>query len=326
MASYSYLFGPVPSRRLGRSLGIDLVPFKTCSLNCLFCQLGESPATTLTRAEYIPLDDVLKEIDIWLRDDGQADILTLSGSGEPTLHNRFGQVLQHIKAVSSLPTALLTNGTLLDRAEVRDAAACADIVKATLSSWDQSSFQRIHRPHNDLSFQNVVNGQRTFAEGFSGRLLVEVFLLPGINDSLEQVRRIAALVQDLQPYRVQLNTAVRPPADDSVRPVPLERLRELATVFEPAAEIIASFRTAEHETESLDPERLLNLLHRRPCTVEDMSAVFNVSPQQIAEPLQSLIQSGQVVPLPEDHYGASPLSTGSVHTPPNKGPEQGDSP
>jgi len=119
---YNYLFGPVPSRRFGRSLGIDLTPYKTCSLDCVFCQLGRTKEKTITRKEYVPIDAVMAELEEWLKTDGQADYITLSGSGEPTLHFRFGEILEFIRTNSAIPAVLLTNGTLLDHAQVRDAA------------------------------------------------------------------------------------------------------------------------------------------------------------------------------------------------------------
>ena len=148
---YRYLFGPVPSRRFGRSLGIDLTPHKTCSLDCVFCQLGRTPKKTLERKVYVSTTDVIDEIDVWMQTDGNADYLTLSGSGEPTLHAEFGRILAHLRN-QPIPSVLLTNGTLLNLPEVRDAAALAGVVKVSLSAWDQKSFEWVNRPHPQLEF------------------------------------------------------------------------------------------------------------------------------------------------------------------------------
>ena len=304
MAQNSHLFGPIPSRRLGRSLGIDLTPCKTCSLNCIFCQLGSSPNTTLRREEYVPLKAVLAEIDTWLSRDGHADVLTLSGCGEPTLHSRFGEVLAHIKASCSLPTALLTNGTLLERPDVRSAAALADTVKMTLSAWDEKSFVRIHRPHPELHFDGLLAGERAFAAEYGGTLLLEVFLLPGVNDSWEAVRRIARLAETLQPTRVQLNTAIRPPADRTIKPVPLHRLQELAQAFEPKAEIIAGSSASSSDSGAVGQEDLLSLLTRRPCTLEDICRAFGESETTISELVQSLLASGRIRRVSDAYYQA----------------------
>ena len=156
---YKTIFGPVPSRRFGLSLGVDLVPFKTCSLNCVFCQLGRTTNKTVTRKEYVPLKMVLTELEAWLKTDGHADYITLSGSGEPTLHSQFGKVLEFIRANSEIPAVLLTNGTMLYLPEVKEAAIHADVVKVSLSVWNQDSFGWVNRPHPELNFKQIVKGQ-----------------------------------------------------------------------------------------------------------------------------------------------------------------------
>ena len=152
MTTYRHVFGPVPSRRFGRSLGVDLTPLKTCSFNCVFCQLGPTPRTTLERREYVPVQSVKNEILRWRDAGGTADYATLSGSGEPTLHSGFGEVLRFLKAELPCSAVLLTNGSLLHLPEVRAAAAEADVAKLSLSAWDDDSFRQINRPHPDLDF------------------------------------------------------------------------------------------------------------------------------------------------------------------------------
>jgi wyosine [tRNA(Phe)-imidazoG37] synthetase (radical SAM superfamily) len=156
MQRYRYLFGPVPSRRLGRSLGVDLTPRKTCTFDCVFCQLGRTTHKTMTRKEYVPVHAVLAELGAWIKENGKADYVTLSGSGEPTLHSDFGEVLQFIRSRSSIPAVLLTNGTLLHLPEVQEAASYAHVVKVSLSAWDQASFGWVNRPHPELSFSRVI--------------------------------------------------------------------------------------------------------------------------------------------------------------------------
>ena len=156
MEDKKHLFGPVPSRRFGRSLGVDLTPYKTCSLDCVFCQLGRTTNKTVTREEYVATDAVIAELDEWLKRDGHADYITLAGSGEPTLHSRFGEILEYIRKKSIIPAVLLTNGTMLQFQEVRDAAACANIVKISLSAWDQASYGWVNRPHQQLRFDQLI--------------------------------------------------------------------------------------------------------------------------------------------------------------------------
>ena len=208
---YNYLFGPVPSRRFGRSLGVDLTPYKTCSLDCIFCQLGRTTEKTVERKEYVPTDIVLSELKDWLNKDGEADYITLSGSGEPTLHSRFGEVLEFIRSNSKIPAVLLSNGTMLNLPEVRDAAACANVVKCSLSAWNQVSCEWVNRPHPQLRFDHLIKGQKDFRAQFKGQLWIEVFLIAGTNSTPTNVRKIADLAKGIGPDRIHLNTAVRPP-------------------------------------------------------------------------------------------------------------------
>ena len=186
---YAYLFGPVPSRRLGLSLGIDLTPGKACSLDCLYCQVGKTRVHTLQPDEYVPTQAVCAELDHWLAAGGQADHITLAGSGEPTLHTGFGEVLRHVKERSTIPSVLLSNGTLFFLPDIRQKAAQASVVKMTLSAWNDASFRRIQRPPEGLSFLQVHKGQISFRREFKGTLWLEVFLVQGMNTSPEQIEQ-----------------------------------------------------------------------------------------------------------------------------------------
>ncbi len=277
MTEYKYLFGPVPSRRFGRSLGVDLTPYKTCTYNCIFCQLGSTTDLTVSRQELTPMDEVLEELRNWLHNNGQADYITLSGSGEPTLHSRFGEIFDLVKRESSIPTLLLTNGSLLYLPEVRDMASKADVVKISLSAWDNQSLQTINRPHPEINFSDLVYGESTFRLEFKGYLFMEVFILEGINDSLEEVKKISSVAKGIGPDKIQLNTAIRPPTETWAQPVDQDRLQYLATFFEPPGEIIAEFSMDhDYSTYQVDTEMILSLLERRPCTLGDVSQTFNM--------------------------------------------------
>ena len=207
MPSYRYIFGPVPSRRFGRSLGVDLTP--TCTLDCVFCQLGHTSCKTLERQAYVPVESVKDELARWLEKGGEADYVTLSGSGEPTLHSGFGQVLEFVKNETPFTAVVLSNGTLFWMAEVREAASWADIAKVSLSAWNSNSFQTINRPHADLRFDRCVEGLHQFRESFRAKLWLEVFLVPGMNSRCLQVEQIARIAETLAPDEIHLNTAVR---------------------------------------------------------------------------------------------------------------------
>lgn len=289
-----HIFGPVPSRRFGRSLGIDLNKRKACTLDCVFCQLGQTTNRTVTQEAFVPVQTVLAEIKQWLEQDGQADVLTFSGSGEPTLHPGLGEIIQGIRSMCSRRVLLLTNSTLFDRAEVRQAAKGADMVKYSLSAWDQESFEQINRPHPQISFSAMLEGLAAFRREFSGRLFQEVFVIQGLNDQVEQMHRISRLSRDIQPDRVQLNTAVRPPAQSWVKPVGPERLELLAGCFEPPAEIIAEFRSEQKPEIRITGEEILDMLKRRPCTLDDVAQSFNLHPNEATKYLGRLVRREEV--------------------------------
>lgn len=226
-----YLFGPVPSRRYGRSLGVDLSVPKTCTLDCCFCQLGPTPQTCIVRSGTPPLEEVLRELRQWLSTGQPLDFITASGSGEPTLHLRFGDLFRFVHAETPYRGLLLSNGSLFFLPEIRREAALADVVKVSLHAWDQASFERIVRPHPSLRFDAILEGYCAFRQMFAGRLDLEVFIVPGLNDTVEQAARIAALARRFSPDEISINTAVRPTADQQITVCPPERLHELRALF-----------------------------------------------------------------------------------------------
>jgi wyosine [tRNA(Phe)-imidazoG37] synthetase (radical SAM superfamily) len=293
-ARYQFLFGPVPSRRFGRSLGVDLTPYKTCCLDCVFCQLGRTTNKTVKRQEYVATEAVMAELKHWLKTDGTADVITLSGSGEPTLHARFGEVLEFIRANTSIPAVLLTNGALLNDPEVCEAASHANVVKVSLSAWDQASFKWVNRPHPYLQFDQLINGQKTFRTRFKGQLWMEVFLIRKINSTTDNVRKIAALAGEIAPDRIQLNTAVRPPAEDFVAPLAKEQISALTRLFQPNAEIIVEFGTAGPEHLRANEETIFAMLQRRPCTANQIADVFGMHLNEVLKYLGKLIRADQI--------------------------------
>lgn len=294
MGNYQYLFGPVPSRRLGRSLGIDLTPYKTCSLDCVFCQLGRTSVKTVKRREYVDTEGVLSELKDWLETDGQADYITLSGSGEPTLHSRFGEVLKFIRKNSTIPTVLLTNGTMLYLPEVRESAAHANVVKVSLSAWDQAPYEWVNRPHPQLPFDQQIEGQKTFRAQFKGQLWMEVFLIQGMNSISKDVRKIAALAKEIAPDRIQLNTAIRPPAEDFVMPLSEEQMSTLTHLFQPKGEIIAEFNTYRSRDVQATQNTILAMLRRRPCTAEQIANGFSMHINEVLKYLGILMHAGHI--------------------------------
>lgn len=291
--NYRYLFGPVPSRRFGRSLGIDLTPFKTCSLDCVFCQLGRTSRKTLTRQAYVPIQAVIAEIEQWLGTDGKADYITLAGSGEPTLHSEFGQLLEFLKS-QTIPSVLLTNGTMLNLPEVRKAACHADIVKVSLSAWDQESFEWVNRPHSQLQFETIVQGQKKLRAQFGGKLWAEVFLLSGINSMPEDVSKIAALLKEIEPDLIHLNTVVRPPAEEFAAALSKDAIEKLAGLFDPPADVIAEFDSSQTAGVQANEKAILSMLRRRPCTIGQIADVFGMHTNEVSKYLGKLMRSGDI--------------------------------
>ena len=289
-----YIFGPVPSRRFGRSLGVDLVPFKTCTQNCVFCQLGPTPQTTAERKPYVPMDMVINELRSVMQQPDIADVVTLSGSGEPTLHTQFGDVLTFVKNETDIHSVLLTNGTLLYLKEVREQAVSADIVKITLSAWDQASYSRIHRPHPDTSFQRLINGERTFRQMYSASLWVEVFLLEGINTAEDEIKKLAKLVHSLHPDKIHLNTAVRPPADPTIQIPSSQRLTEIKDYFGETADIVCNVTTPQKQTQTTQERDVIDLIKRHPCTIQQLSDITNLSAERVLHHMKSLSAQGLI--------------------------------
>ncbi|MCK4548056.1 MAG: radical SAM protein [Candidatus Eisenbacteria sp.] len=295
MTSRRHVFGPVPSRRLGRSLGVDLIPYKTCSFDCTYCQLGRTTNLTATRGEFVPTGQVIRELEETLKQSAPPDYITLSGSGEPTLHSGFGAVVDAVRKITDTPVAILTNSSLMTDPEVRRDCAKADLVVPSLDVADREMFACVNRPHGDVDFDEMVEGLVEFRAMFKGRMWLEILLLYGITGIPPYVRRILPLVERIRPDRVQINTAVRPPAESTVRPVPSEDLRELAALFTPPAEVIAHFRGAEEEHEfAAHREDILAMLRRRPCTLDDVVSGLGIHRNEAIKYLDELQRDGRI--------------------------------
>jgi wyosine [tRNA(Phe)-imidazoG37] synthetase (radical SAM superfamily) len=288
-----HVFGPVPSRRLGRSLGVDLVPFKTCTFDCIYCQLGRTTCHSVERQEWAPTNAVLDELKRKLA--CRPDYITLSGSGEPTLHSALGEIIEHIQALTDVPVAVLTNGSLLWQPQVRAELAQADVVLPSLDAGDAAKFDFINRPHPSLAFGQVIEGLIEFRREFTGRYWLEVFLLAGYTAILADVDRLAALVKKIRPDRVQLNTVARPPAEEFALGVAPEELARLARRFSPRAEVVAERPSRlAHKSRKPDARAVLELLRRRPCTAGDLARGLGVNRLEILKRLEALVGRGEI--------------------------------
>jgi wyosine [tRNA(Phe)-imidazoG37] synthetase (radical SAM superfamily) len=235
-----YIFGPVPSRRLGRSLGIDLVPYKTCTFDCIYCDLGRTTHKTASRQSYVPPEEIHDELERALSDsEKRPDFVTLSGSGEPTLNNAIKEVIRGVKEITSLPVAVITNSSFLSLEEVRKDVAKADLVVPSLDAVTPALFEYINRPHPSLNIKQIVAGLIQFRRQYRGQIWLEILFCRGVNDSREEVEKMRAVIERIEPDRIQLNTPVRPPAEDFAFPLTLAQLEEIRGRFGDKAEIIS---------------------------------------------------------------------------------------
>lgn len=229
-----YIYGPVKSRRLGLSLGINLTPYKTCTFDCVYCQLGKTTLKTSQRKEYLNISEVITELQTWLQinphDAGQLNFITISGSGEPTLNTRIAELISHIKKIASVAVCVITNGSLLGAEEVRRDILEADVIIPSLDAATQEAFQAIDRPEEGASVENIIDGLVQLRKEFKGKIWLEVMLVKGINDTPEHIRRLNEALERIHPDKIQLNSPVRATAEENILPVEkkkLERLREM---------------------------------------------------------------------------------------------------
>ncbi|HNQ34784.1 MAG TPA: radical SAM protein [bacterium] len=284
-----YLFGPVPSRRLGYSLGIDIVPAKTCTLNCVYCQLGPTPEVTLKRAPYLKTETLLAELSEFLKQPHRVDYLTFSGSGEPTLNSELGRMIRSAQKLTSKPVAVITNGTLLYLEEVRRDLAAADLVLPSLDAVTPEAFVRVNRPHQGLTVDLVIQGLRDFGREYRGEIWLEVMLVKGLNDSPEELEKLRETLRTLRVDRVQLNTVVRPPAEAEVRPLSREELESVARFLDCGAEIIVEFAREESAGFQADRQRVLETLRRRPLSRRDLVQLTGLHEHEVVKILEGLL-------------------------------------
>jgi len=300
--AYRYLFGPVPSRRLGRSLGIDLVPQKTCTFDCAYCECGRTTVLTLERREYVPTDRVIAEIDDCLAKAPDIDYVTFAGSGEPTLHSGIGDIISFIKdRYPRYRVAVLTNGALFVDPDVRAALMRADLVVPSLDAVSEDIFRDINRPSPGITAGQVVAGLVAFSREFPGVIWLEVFIVPGKNDTDEELLRLRDAVAVIAPDRVQVNTLDRPGTDIRVRRASPRTLERARTIIGGNAEVIgaASCEPATAPEMRDVTDMLLATLRRRPCTVADLSRISGLRPAEVTKHLRILEEKGAVEPVRE---------------------------
>lgn len=295
---YKYLFGPVPSRRLGMSLGIDPVPLKVCSLDCVYCEVGKTTRLTCEREEFFPLHEIEKELLSYFKENPDPDYITFSGSGEPTLYTRIGEVIGIIRKIRPrIPIAVLTNGTLFNRKEVRDALKGADVVLPSLDAASQEIFEKINRPAVGLSIEGYIQGLTDFRENYRGKIWLEVFILPGYNDDEKELLGIKEAVERIRPDEVQLNSLDRPGTLSDLQKASMGELKRIIALWGlDNVRIIGrtqkrkNIRSYREDIEST----IISTVERRPCTVSDLSKILGLHINELNKYLDVLEGEGRI--------------------------------
>ena len=306
-----YLFGPVYSRRLGHSLGIDLLPPKICTLNCVYCEVGPTTELTCERKEYVPTEEILKEIDQVLEQGTGGrpiDVFTLTAMGEPTLHTGIGKIIAYLKGKTSKPVAVLTNGTLFFDPKVRAELSAADIVIPSLDAARQESFERVNQPASMVNLEQVIEGLALFRREFRGELWLEILLVRDMNDSLEDFVALQQAVRKINPVRIQLNTVARPPMDGRARPVTREKMEQAAAMladgYEGRIDILIDFQAIGKKRDGEEKqarkqqalgEEVAAMLQRRPCPLEEIDKALHVQDLDLTRDcVQMLVDTGRI--------------------------------
>ena len=313
-----HVFGPVPSRRLGRSLGVDIVPFKWGPYDCIYCQLGHTTNKSIERQHWVKVNDVLAEVKEKLA--SKPDYITLSGSGEPTLCADIGEIIDGLRSLTEIPIAVLTNGSLLWQADVRREIANAHLVIPSLDAGNTVMFNAVNRPHPDISFEQMLDGLLALRDEFIGEIWLEVFLLQGYTADLSEVAALADCAKRIRPDRIQLNTVLRPPADEFAMAVAKARLEELAHRFSPEAEVIADFQNIHNQSAfSATRDMVVSLLKRRPCSLEDIASGLGIHRNEAVKHIEELLKENRVQTVRSArllYYRAVPeRTTGEVEKP-----------
>ena len=291
----SHVYGPVPSRRLGFSLGVDILPYKTCTFDCVYCQLGRTPKKAQRRGKFFSARDILTQIKKTLAQGRRIDHITFSGSGEPTLNTEIGKLIRQVKKATSIPVAVLTNSSFLSRKSVRQALLSADLVAPSLDAATADAFRKVNRPHPSFRLEKIIRGLEKFRQEFKGQIWLEIMLVKGINDSPADIKTLKKAIFRIKPDKVQLNTVVRPPAEKWAHPLSQEKLEEIKANLGERAEVVVDFKEKPQPPSSKNlEEAVLSMILRRPVTLEDLADALGKDKRTILKSLDSLVAKGKI--------------------------------
>ncbi len=301
---YKHIFGPVPSRRLGVSLGIDLVVHKICSLDCVYCECGKTTKLTDKRKEYVKASKVFAELDDYLKNNPAPDYITFSGSGEPTLNSSLGKVIDYIKKnAPQIKVAVLTNSTLFHDPVVRSELLKADLVVPSLDAVADEAFKRINRPLKGVDVSRIIKGIKAFAKEYKGNIWLEVLILPGINDEVSDLMLLKEAIKEIRPQMVQLNTLDRPGTCIDINPASKEQLEQVKKILDyPSTRIIA--KVDKQINANVQPRDLasavIETIHRRPCTKKDLLQILNIPEVHLENCIRQLKKEKKIIEKSRD--------------------------
>ena len=237
-----YIYGPVRSRRLGFSLGLTLTPYKICSFDCIYCQLGKTQELTQQRKEYLKVDEVIGDLKSWLMNNSEEakklNYITISGSGEPTLNSKIGEVILEIKNITTIPLAVITNASLLGNIQVRQALLKANLIVPSLDAVTLEVLKKVDRPKEDIRIEEIISGLINLRSEFRGQIWLEIMLVKGVNDSLGHMRRLKEVVDKINPHKIQLNSPVRTTTEPDILAVNKNKLGKIKNILGDKCEII----------------------------------------------------------------------------------------
>ncbi len=290
-----YVFGPVPSRRLGFSLGVDIVPYKYCCFDCVYCQIGKTSHVERVRQSFVDTRAVLDEITEKIRLVDRIDHISFSGSGEPTLNKDLGMMIEEVKCITSIPVAVITNGALLDQDQVRRDLMASDVVLPSLDAASEEVFKRINRPHASIDLEHIIRGLKLFRKEYTGRIWLEIMFVKGINDTSQELRRFKELLAEIKADKVQLNTVARPPSEGTAKGLTSAELEDICAYLGSGCEIVCGFDKPAEQARRADwSVEILEMLQRRSLTLEDIVKVTGISSMKVKNHLDILENRGLV--------------------------------
>ncbi|WP_022670301.1 radical SAM protein [Hippea alviniae] len=292
-----FLFGPVPSRRLGLSLGVNIIPYKTCTYNCVYCEAGKTTKLTVKRESFFEPADIEREFTENVDKMGRIDVVTFSGGGEPTLNKDLGRFIRFVKD-KGFKVAVLTNGSLMFMEDVREDLMSADVVIPSLDAVLESSFIKVNRPHGSLKIERIIDGLVDFCKDFKGEVWLEVLLVRSLNDSKDDLKALSDAIERIKPSKVQVGTVDRPPAESWVEKLSDKEMMDvyvyLSAHTSVEVELIGGFNK-ENDAFKDDVERaILKLINIRPCSKDELKSIFSLDESRLNEILEKFEKEGRV--------------------------------